>query len=880
MKIKEILVLHHSHLDLGYTHPQPVLWRLQYDFIEQALSLLEETELWPEVSKPKWTCEVTSQVTEWLKYADDRRVDIFRKYSTEGRIGLAGLQFNTTPLCNYEQLQYQLKPVISLREKFNAEIKAAIQHDVNGIPWSAGDLLLDYGIESLIMGINAHQGGSPLYRPLIFRWQTPSGRELRVMNGEHYTMFDQLFRTSMNDISQMEQGINEYLLRLEKQNYPHDFIYLTSTNIPVCWDNSPPNPEVANLIKQWNDAGKLPHIRYVIPDDLNRKIQSLKNLPLYTGDWTDYWNFGCASSAYETALNRGTKGRLFASDFLNAASGSEHPALTDVKAKAWNCVNIYDEHTWGNDESMDHDHPETRSQWNLKSTPAYEGRALSEYALVHELELLAGNPEQSQSYAGVLLVNPSQKTENIVFPVPEKWKQIGKKLATARYRYDEQINNCKVADNPLYSCVVEGLSWVKIPFGELGKYTASGACDNGELVIETITDMVSYDSLIRKEKKVSYIQSPFYKLTFNPESGRILSLYDRILNREIIDVDNEYGFFQLVREIPNPHYDGLRTSYYERDFLKMTANESCWKTDWKAIRETPGSLISCDISKTEGRITLKRCYKIPGMSEMEQTISLPADQKTVELHVTFIKDDFREPEAYYFVFPLNLKEGWQGFFDTAGTSVELDKEQLPGSCRDWVTVESYALIEDDECSVLLSTPDAPMIMFGDFNYGRKNNEITRKRTPLLLSWPMNNYWQTNFRASQPGKIEFDYALGTDHDIAAFICRTDSRNLPLLVHPMVDCEYFERGGFLQIDGEDVELLHMKRADDSNGTVVRLINHSMQKRSIRLSIPGRKIMNGWDCTPYEEHVEELEQKDGAVALSITGRKIVTIKLFTEE
>ena len=132
----------------------------------------------------------------------------------------------------------------------------------------------------------------------------------------------------------MEIGVQKYLDRLEEQAYPHDFIYLTSTNIPVCWDNSPPNPEVAGLIKHWNDAGKLPVIRYVTPDELSTRIALLENLPVYSGDWTDYWNFGCASSAYETALNRGTKKRLFLADFLNAVSGSRHPASSDARVKA------------------------------------------------------------------------------------------------------------------------------------------------------------------------------------------------------------------------------------------------------------------------------------------------------------------------------------------------------------------------------------------------------------------------------------------------------------------------------------------------------------------------------------------------------------------
>ena len=68
MRISELLLLHHTHSDIGYTNPQPVFWELSRQFIDQAIDLCEATSEYPDDSKMRWTCEVTSTVLHWLDH--------------------------------------------------------------------------------------------------------------------------------------------------------------------------------------------------------------------------------------------------------------------------------------------------------------------------------------------------------------------------------------------------------------------------------------------------------------------------------------------------------------------------------------------------------------------------------------------------------------------------------------------------------------------------------------------------------------------------------------------------------------------------------------------------------------------------------------------
>jgi hypothetical protein len=76
-------------------------------------------------------------------------------------------------------------------------------------------------------------------------------------------------------------------------------------------------------------------------------------------------------------------------------------------------------------------------------------------------------------------------------------------------------------------------------------------------------------------------------------------------------------------------------------------------------------------------------------------------------------------------------------------------------------------MSDEQGGVALFTPDAPMVQFGDFHFGRPLDALPRPENPLLLAWPMNNYWDTNFPRVQYGRIRLSYGLlsfegPTDH----------------------------------------------------------------------------------------------------------------------
>ena len=868
-KIHDLLVLHHTHTDIGYTHAQPVLWELQRRFIDEALDLCERTADWPEPSRCRWTCEVTSPVLHWLERASARQVERFRGLADAGLIGVGAMFCNVTPLFDADELARSLLPVRRLREQLGVPIRTAINHDVNGLPWPLTQLLLDAGVDGLLMGINTHFGGHPLRRRQGFRWVGSDGRPLLAFNGDHYQAFDRELDLKADRVTTqtMAAGLEQFLARLGP-DYPYDFVLLTATH-PVFADNNPPNGELPGLIRQWNKEDREPVIRFVTPEMLFDRLrqQPAEAIEEHAGDWTDYWNFGSGSSALETAVNRRTRTRLRGAEALRALRhlrGRNEAAEDPDRDRAfWNLA-MYDEHTWGAWFSTSHpDRVAAVEQWSHKAGYAYTARSLTSRLMRDELEATAGNPRQGRGTQGVLVYNPSPASRRELVRIDRRMVEDGWWHSVSEiHRLDPMGETLDES-----GCVMAG------PL-ELGPWEAR---------VVPREELEPAPPAVGASSGEGWIDSPHHRLEFDPATGRVRSLREHESGREWVDGSCPWPLFGFVRETVGEwggeakRLGDSRFSLFTHEISeKQTPGHIAgWQDDWDARRVGPCRLEAASSGVSPAGAWLELRFQAAGVEDLVQRITLLGDRRAVRFEASYRKLDVLEPEAIYFAFPLDVPD-WRAHFDTADLPAELDAEQLPGACRDWVTVAGWVCVHNGERAATLVCPDAPLVQVGGFRFGLNSRQIADRSQALLLGWPMNNYWNTNFRASQPGPYRVRYELHTHESYdPALAASAAASAAPLEAHPVVTLDQAEPVEGLQVQGEGVTPLGLAVAQSGDGVVLRLGNVLDHDSEALMRLPQTPAEARW-CDTLERPGEPVQVDGGTIRLTLPPRSVRAVLL----
>ena len=893
--IDTIYFIHHSHTDIGYTHDQPIVWDLHARFIDDALACAAASAAQEGDSAFRWTVETTDVLRHWLSQASPAQRDRFVELERAGRIEVTGMLANITPLYDLDQLIESLQPIAQLRDEYGFTIRHAMNCDVNGQNWPLVDALLDAGIEGFTMAINTHFGGAPFLRPNTFWWQGPSGRKLLAYNGWPY---DTGWRYGIGrDAEDFENVWWPRVARyLDEGDYPLSSIMIQSYH--PFGDNGSAFAEFSNFIERWNAAGKTPRIKFATPAMWWAAVRTeAERLPTHRGDWTDYWNFGCGSSAREQTLNRASRQRLRVADALAAVSPDDADLARAVelhRADAWRNLHFWDEHTWGADASIRAPYlNDTVVQWHHKAQYAYQAHSLS---LLLQRDGLAALARQVAATGtdNLLLFNPlpwprqisGSVGPNVATPrgtpddatasrhFQDHVSDLDTVAATTAARETEFSNNQTVQDfYALAPTEVPGFGYKVVRSDELIKLND---------VLTPVAEAGAAPAVVENHR---------HRLEFDLERGGIRSWYDKKLDVEWVDPDAGYPLHGFVHEEVAD-----RTHEYPRHLLfKMLWDDTQiersdgWKPDWEAQRQAPTKVFSHQVYATPLGVYVIQTLEAPGCASLlTQRVFLPVYDDYIECESSWEMGLDTHPEANYLLFPCNLPDAIARM-DLGGQALVAGEEQLPGVCRDYFTVQQWVDFNDGARGMTIATPDNPMVQFGDFHFAQHQMTFALERA-MLLGWVTNNYWETNFRAHQPGQVQARYRLlpyaGDFDEARTHRFGLDAANAqPLLQHlgeaKAATPQLATEGPLLNLPGSDgvdspVLTLHVKPVRGAAGVIVRLLNASDQEQTARLTSGQLRIAGARRCTLLEEPGQELALDNGAVEVTLGPRAVAVVQL----
>ena len=782
--ITEILFVHHSHTDIGYTHPQPVVMELHRRFIDEALDIAERTADYPEDSRFRWTCEVTGITKDWWNNAGNTDRDRFLAAVKRGQFEVAGMGWHMTPLMDHGMVVDVLKSIQFFRD-LGIPVRSAMNTDVNGLPWGVVDALLDHGITGISMAINEHYGHALKPWPRAFNWQAPGGRTITAYNGFIYGVTsDRSLRIPL-DMDEARQRVPQWARRWEDTGYPHPFLMMQITNIRY-HDNGAPQAALPDFVRQFNEGnagtGGIKLRFGTLSEFFDRlRAQPADTLPTLRGDWTDWWNFGAGSTAHETAQAMRGQRDLDEALALEAWHPGETPrrrAMLHDTARAG--LALYAEHTWGADRSISHpDSPETRTQQLLKLATAADGASVARMLRRDGLERLATAAGGNEPRLLFFNPNPFAVRQSVRLPylpplagAPDPKQGFGIEdlvpSGPSSHRIQRQdVVNSDLSDDRAYwtaPIAVPALSYVTLPAadvlpGDTGTLsTEGGTLSNGRIA-----------------------------LTLDQKAGGLTSLkLDGIEYAGAAAESLKFGVPVLERI-----ESGIRTDMFDRVEIESPDWHKAWHTDWIARRDMPTSVVDSRAVTTRGSAELAQTFELANGERVEVIYRLLPDDPALQIEAIVSKLPRADPEALYLPFPAALGASWSTDYETGGATVELDAEQLPYASRHYITTQRFIRISDDDRELMVACPDAPLWQIGGFTFGRfgePDGRVTREH-PTLLAWLTNNYWSTNFQADQGGKIRFRFVLlpSPRKDLGESIQGALAR-----IHPLAAHLYAERG----------------------------------------------------------------------------------------
>ncbi len=732
----------HSHVDIGYSDPQPEVERKQWRNLRDALELFRRTKDRPAEARFRWEAEGLWAVESFLEQATEAERADFAEAVKRGDLELpANLTNVLTGLCHPEELARWTDAARQLKRRYGIETSpVAVHSDIPGLAWPTVTALAQAGVRYFSSGPNyvpslkpdggdrigstlAEQGDRP------FWWVSPSGRErlLVWVAGHGYSWFHGGALGRVGEAA--THGILDYARELAERGYPYELVQVRYT---IGGDNGPVDPELPGFVAAWNERYETPRL---VIDSLRDLFEAFErrygaSLPVKQGDLTPYWEDGAISSAGEETLARAAARRLAQAEVLwGIVDPSGFPR--DRVEKAWRQVLLWHEHTWGAAASISEpDRPDVLAQWEYKRAFAVEADRRSREILDE-----AVGRDRLPAGSGPWIVNTLSQPRGGLILLPASRSREGDRAVDRR---GHALPSQRLHDGSLAVAVKDvpgrGREALRVvpgrPKAPAGRATAAGATLENEAI----------------------------RVELDPSTGSIRRLLDRARGTELAGPQ------------------GLARYRYVPGLDPATAQDAGPVT---IEVEEPGPLVA--VLRAEG--------SAPGARGVALRYRLVAGSDRLEVELVLDKTPVRSKESAHLTFDFAV-EGGGLRIDQGSNLMDPARDALPGSCRDFVGTHSALDAAGPESGVSLGVLDSPLVELGTMVDERPGPTGIRqwRQEPYsgttVHAYLLNNYWHTNYKAEQEGLLRFRFVLrphGAEPPEAVMALSRDLEQ-PLLVLP--------------------------------------------------------------------------------------------------
>lgn len=738
MAIREILLLGHTHHDVGYTNSPRLIDRMHGRIVDRVLELADEHPGdGPDAFR--WTFEVARPVLTFLRRATLDQVRRLADLSASGTLSVTGGYLNMTQLpsafefdAGYEQLERIRAAGIGIRTE---------QHgDVNGLAWGLVDQMTDAGITRLVMALNPDHGRPPFVQPSGFWWVGPSGRRVFVWLSTHYG-FGEEWGIVDGDADLAEQRIAAFVDELEgRDDYPWRTAVVHAGN-----DNRWPTALFLEVVRHWNARHPELPMRTATIDEAMDALEAETagfEVPTVRGEWADWWSHGHGSTAREVAVYR--EARTFARaaqstlslarlagdgtvphfDVLGYRRGPVRLRSDAEIAETLDHVDeqllLYGEHTWGSWETYSKPHSTfSHSHHNAKSAFAYD-------AFDHARDLaIEGWFRYAYADGGPDL--PQPKSERTDAAAPGSSPGAGAPPADAIVI----VNPTEARRRELVDVEIAGQRRARV-LADVGPFGVAVLP-----VPEQVEETASAGPFVAGR----------YLVSVDPARGGVVSLVDTTDGRELVDPSALAALGAVVDEVVEA---GSRHPM-------ITTSPKLFHPDH------PGPRFDRIVATGDGPVRVRRGAGVteirwetsaPGIPSVVTTLAIADDSADVDLEVLLSKPERFEPESVFIAFPFAVDEP-EFLLETAGAVFAADREQLPDTSKDWYSIQHAVGVRGPAGGILWGSTDAPLVQVGGPHTGAWTRELDAE-AGHVHSWLMNNLHFTNFQARQEITRRFRY----------------------------------------------------------------------------------------------------------------------------